>query len=142
MAEETTVVLVPGDGDTTVVIGEFATTVTPVTATVTVIGTVPIGPQGPPGLNGADGADGEDGEPGPPGAPGSAPQSFVMDFQAVDFDGGGYLTVVHNLGYEPAGIFVEDSGGNDAEGEVVHDSTLQLRLRFNGFTFGGRVRLS
>lgn len=38
--------------------------------------------------------------------------------------------VVHGLGYEPAGIHIEDGAGNDMAGAVTHDSVNQLTIRF------------
>jgi hypothetical protein len=52
MSDETTLLIVPADGETSIDL---------VTATVTVVGTVPIGPPGPAGTNGVDGEDGADG---------------------------------------------------------------------------------
>lgn len=44
--------------------------------------------------------------------------------------------VVHNLGYIPAGIHIEDAAGNDMAGGVTHDSINQLTIRFAVATDG------
>lgn len=49
--------------------------------------------------------------------------------------------VTHNLGYEPAGVFVTDSGGTEWIGEVEHLNANQLTITFKT-AFGGTVRLS
>jgi hypothetical protein len=49
--------------------------------------------------------------------------------------------ITHNLGYEPAGVFVTDSGGTEWVGEVEHLSVNRLTITFKS-PFGGTVRLS
>lgn len=100
------------------------------------------GAQGIPGPPGPQGEPGPAGPQGPPGLPGAAPQAFEFEFSPADFDGAGNLVVTHWLGYRPAGVHVEDSGGNDIEGEVTYVDANSVSLRFLGFTFSGRVRLS
>jgi len=50
-------------------------------------------------------------------------------------------TVNHNLGYEPAGVFVTDSGGTEWIGEVEHIDANTLTITFKT-AFGGTVRVS
>lgn len=63
--------------------------------------------------------------------------------------GGGYFKIEHpvaqvwvinhNLGYEPGGVFVTDSGGTEWLGEIEHNSVNQLTITFAS-AFGGVVR--
>lgn len=48
--------------------------------------------------------------------------------------------IVHNLGFKPQ-VTVFDSGGNEWDGDPVHDSVNQLTLQFN-VPFGGTAYLS
>ena len=48
--------------------------------------------------------------------------------------------MTHNLGYYP-NVHVEDSAGNDVEGDVHHDSINQLTEIFSG-AFSGKAYLS
>lgn len=155
--QDTVVRTVDAPADTVAAGGRAITTI------VRVTGVEQAGPQGVPGpqgdlgptglsayevalLEGFVGTEQEwlDSLVGPQGAPGEAGQPggyYQHDFQAADFVDG-VLTVVHNLGYRPGGIFVEDSLGNDVEGTVDHVDATTTTFYFNGFTFGGRVLLS
>jgi hypothetical protein len=82
----------------------------------------PMGPQGPPGPQGPAGTSG----------------GFYMHDQSVP---AATWTVVHNLGYNPAGIFVTDSSGSDVEGEVTYVNTNQLTLTFSA-AFSGKAYVS
>lgn len=48
--------------------------------------------------------------------------------------------ITHNLGFRP-NVTVEDSAGTTVEGEIVHDSTIQLTLTFSA-SFSGVAYLS
>ena len=50
--------------------------------------------------------------------------------------------VDHDLGYEPAGVYITDSGGNEQIPEsIVHNSINRLTVTFR-FAFGTTIRLS
>lgn len=90
------------------------------------------GPQGPEGLPGPPGPQGPKGDEGDP-----AKTAFVWDQMTPASS----WVVLHNLGYFPAGIWITDSGGQDVEGEVTHDSVNQLTLSFSA-AFSGKVLIS
>lgn len=74
---------------------------------------------------------GPDSTPGPAGA-----YRHVQSIPAAVW------SVVHNLGYRPGGVLVEDSAGDDAwGGEVTHVSDNELTITF-GAEFGGKAYLS
>lgn len=88
---------------------------------------VPIsmaGPQGPAGPM------------GPPGPGVGAAGSYVHNQGAV----AATWVIDHNLGFFPS-VLVEDSAGTTVEGEIVHNSSLQLTLTFSG-AFSGVAYLS
>lgn len=107
--------------------------------TVTVVGTAALGPQGPTGPQGAQGATGPQ---GPPGSSGSAPVSY----RHVQSTPASVWTVVHNLGYRPGGIYVEDSANSQLAPRVAHVDVNTLTLSFfaNGIAVatGGEADIS
>lgn len=111
------------------------------------------------------GEQGEPGEPGPPGAPGEEGKSayevaldngFIgteqewLDSLAGGSAGNTHYTheqttpsamwiVTHNLGYKPAGVYVEDSAGTMIAPSIEHISNYVLFLSFVGSTDGTAV---
>lgn len=71
---------------------------------------------------------------------GGAPTDGVFAF-STEYPVAAVWDIIHNLGYEPAGIFVTDSGGMEWIGEVEHLSINRLTITFKA-PFGGTVRLS
>jgi hypothetical protein len=94
---------------------------------------------GPPwSLLASKGDPGPQGDQGPPGASGSAPQAFVH----TQGTSSSVWTINHNLGYNPAGIYVKDSAGTEHEpADVEHIDENTTVLHFS-FPFGGIARLS
>lgn len=111
-----------------------------VVATEDTVHTVELGvagPQGPAGLAGTNGAAGATGPQGPQGAagsPGSAPQAYTH----VQATPASMWTIVHGLGFRPAGIHVENSAGDDCIGDIVHVSVNEATLIFSA-SFAGRA---
>ncbi len=101
---------------------------------VSVVNAGPVGPGGPRGLIGVEGPPGE---VGPSGPPGSGVSAFVFK-QEIPSE---TWTVIHTLGYRPAGIVVEDTGGSEVEGDVTFLDVNTLVLNFSS-AFGGTVYLS
>ena len=64
--------------------------------------------------------------------------TFYVHEQAVASD---EWEVVHNLGYRPGGVTVEDSAGTEVEGEIEFVNTNELVVRFSA-PFTGKVYLS
>ena len=50
-------------------------------------------------------------------------------------------TVVHNLGFNPGGVSVVDSGGTKVYGDVTHTNTNQIVINFTS-AFGGKAYIS
>lgn len=87
------------------------------------------GPQGEPGPSGP---------PGPPGPSGLATQHYRHN-QGIPAS---TWLIEHNLGYNPGGILVEDSGGTEHSGfGVDYVDSNNLILTF-AFEFGGTADLS
>lgn len=80
---------------------------------------------------------GETGPAGPAGPSGSSTAAYTHTQASPSAT----WVITHNLGYRPAGVHVEDSGGSDVEGDVTHDSVNQLTLTF-GASFSGVAYLS
>lgn len=74
---------------------------------------------------------------GPAGAPGSAPQAYKHTQSPSSAD----WAINHNLGYNPGGITVIDSGGTPWEGVVEYIDLNNLILHFTT-SFGGTAELS
>lgn len=123
----TAVVAVPVSTDV-MVLDEPVTVATIVSQGATVLGTVPAGPRGPKGDTG------DTGEQGPPGSNG-----FYRHIQDVAST---VWTIPHNLGYRPAGIWVEDSAGTRwFPGDVEHP-TVNLTVITWSAPFSGTADLS
>lgn len=88
------------------------------------VGTIPQGPQGPPGPQGPAGPQGPVGPMPTPGFKFTQPElSTVWD-------------IVHDLGFDPAGILVVDPTGDLWEPIAIYIET-GVRVRL---TFGSSVR--
>lgn len=74
---------------------------------------------------------------GPPGAAGAAPQSYSHSQSPASAD----WLVNHNLGYNPGGITVIDSGGTPWEGVVEYIDANNLMIHFTT-AFGGTAQVS
>lgn len=86
---------------------------------------VPVGPRGPAGASGGGGS-------------GGTGYEHIQSTPATVWG-----PIVHDLGYDPAGITVEDASGEDLEGATVQYLVAgsSLRLSFD-ITVSGRARLS
>jgi hypothetical protein len=93
-----------------------------------------IGIPGPPG---APGEIGPMGPPGPPGTPVGGAIAYEHDQSAPSST----WTVVHNLGYRPGGVSIEDTLGRDVEGEIAHINTNSLTISFLA-PFAGKAYIS
>lgn len=119
--------------------------VTPPTINVTrpepVVVSVAIvsGPRGPEGPEGPAGPQGETGPAGPQGPPGESGQSWFPHSQGIPSD---TWIITHNLGYRPAGVHVEDSGGNDHVPASIDHPDLNTTVLYFAYEFGGNANLS
>lgn len=153
MTDTTLLTVTPADATLVTVHVDNTIVAEPGPDRTTVTLTAPIGPRGPQG---------DTGEQGPVGL--SAYEVAVMDGfvgteeQWLDSlvgpqgtSGGSYhhvqnstsntWVIVHNLGYEPGGVQVFDSGGTQVIGDVTHDSANQLTVTFSS-AFSGVANLS
>ena len=88
------------------------------------VGNIPVGPAGP---------EGPQGPPGPPGADGTSPRP---GFQFTQGELSTVWDIVHDLGFDPAGILVVDPDGNLWEPIAIYiEPGVRVRL-----TFGSSVR--
>lgn len=83
-----------------------------------------------PGIPGPQGDDGEDGT-------GGGASAYVHTQENPDT----VWTITHNLGYRPAGVFVEDTAGANVEGDIDYVSADQLTVTFSA-GFAGVCYLS
>lgn len=85
------------------------------------------------------GPPGEQGEPGPQGPPGPTPPVHYRHIQGQPST---TWLIQHNLGYNPGGIVVEDSGGTEHTGfGIDYIDPDNLILTFD-YEFGGHADLS
>jgi hypothetical protein len=81
------------------------------------------GPQGPPGEQGPEGPPGPQGAPGPQGDPGG-------QHHHVQGTPASIWVINHDLGFNPGGIVVVDSGGDTHEGLVEYLDVNTVRITF------------
>jgi hypothetical protein len=80
---------------------------------------------------------------GPTGPRGPAGDSTSLGFLWTQMAPSDIWTIVHNLGYHPAGILVKDQVGNIVEfDDVMYVDTDNLLLYFPGHPFSGTAELS
>jgi hypothetical protein len=92
--------------------------------------------QGPAGEKGVPGATGATGPQGPAGSGGASSYVWNQAIPATVWD------ITHNLGFYPAGIIVEDSGGAViAGGDIDYISVNELTITFAN-AFGGTAYIS
>lgn len=78
-------------------------------------------------------ARGPPGDPGPRGLvgpPGAAGNDGLVSYRHVQSVAAEVWTVVHNLGYRPGGIYVEDSSHRAVSGRVTHIDANTLTISF------------
>ncbi len=83
-----------------------------------------VGPAGPAGASGTGGT-----------GTGGARYVHTQAQSAAEW------IVDHMLGVDPAGLIVKDSGGTEVIGEVFHETTNRLRVKFTT-SFGGKAVVS
>jgi hypothetical protein len=81
---------------------------------------------------GRRGPQGVQGIQGPPGDPATGDKTY-----SLDFTNSSEVTVTHNLGKLPA-VTINDSTGDEVEGQVEHLSINQLVTRFSS-SFTGKI---
>lgn len=94
-----------------------------VTTTYELVGVTEIGPPGPKG---------DKGDPGEDGDAGSPDKNFVHEFTNLST-----MIIEHGLDKYPA-VYVQDSAGDEVEGDINHIDTNTTEITFTG-SFSGRA---